>query len=154
MRKIDTELLEGLTHEAAALPRKRKNFNFHQPQDAAQRFLNAMEPGTYVRPHRHLDPDKCETTVVLRGKIGFIIFGDDGAVVDTFLAQTGGPVFGVDLAPADWHTLVVLEPGSVILECKPGPYVPATDKDFAAWAPQEGTPEAVTQVAAWEKLFH
>lgn len=153
MRKIDAELLKSISHEAAALPRRRKNYNFHQPQDAAQRFLNAMEPGTYVRPHRHLDQDKCETTVVLQGKIGFIIFADDGTVVDTFLAQAGGPVFGVDLTPADWHTLVVLEAGSVILECKPGPYVQATDKDFATWAPKEGESEAVAQVKAWERLF-
>jgi hypothetical protein len=41
-----------------------------------------------------------------------------------------------------WHALVALERGSVFFETKPGPYVPLTDKDFAPWAPEEGSEEA------------
>ena len=36
-----------------------------------------------------------------------------------------------------WHAIAFLEPGSAVFEIKPGPYQPATDKDFATWAPHE-----------------
>jgi hypothetical protein len=51
------------------------------------------------------------------------------------------------------HTLVALEPDSVMLEIKEGPYVPATDKDFLASFPVEGTPAAAELEATWRTLF-
>lgn len=48
-----------------------------------------------------------------------------------------------------WHTLAVLEPGTVLFELKPGPYLPLADKEFAAWAPAEGAPGT----EAWEAWF-
>ena len=51
---IDVELLDTVSAAAQTSPRGRKNHNFHTA-DAAQchRLLNAIEPGSYVAPHRH-----------------------------------------------------------------------------------------------------
>ncbi len=153
MRLIDQALIDSVSAAAALSPRKRKNFNFHQPDDALQRFLNGVEPGTYFCPHRHVRAGKTEILLVLRGLVGVMQFSDEGEVTAATLAKPGGSVYGVDLDPTDWHTLVVLEPGTVILECKAGPYEPGTAKDFAPWAPKEGTPAATALVKKWELLF-
>jgi hypothetical protein len=50
----------------------------------------------------------------------------------------------MDIPPGAWHSLVALE-DAVIYEVKGQPaggYVQAEDKDFAPWAPEEGSCEA------------
>ncbi len=62
MKIIDDQLMDGLAEEAKQSPRLRKNYNFHQSlQDKCHRFLNALEPGTFIPVHHH--PDKDETFV-------------------------------------------------------------------------------------------
>jgi hypothetical protein len=53
----------------------------------------------------------------------------------------------IDLAAGVWHTIIALEAGSIFFETKPGPYVAMVDKDFAPWAPAEGSSEATTYLA-------
>jgi hypothetical protein len=48
---------------------------------------------------------------------------------------------------------VALSPDAVIFELKQGPYQPASDKDFLAGFPLEGSPEAAVQEAQWRALF-
>jgi cupin fold WbuC family metalloprotein len=63
----------------ARAPRLRAHHNLHDsPEAPAHRMLVAMEPGSYVRPHRHLDPNKAETIIVLRGRLGVLVFDDEG----------------------------------------------------------------------------
>jgi cupin fold WbuC family metalloprotein len=140
---IDNALLDELCAEAAASPRRRKNRNFH-PRDEhpGHRLLNAMQPDSYIAPHRHLDPNKDETFVVLRGALGVMIFDEAGAVVQATRVGAGGAAIGVDIAHGTWHTAVALEPDTVFLEAKAGPYLPATEAERAPWAPAENTPQA------------
>lgn len=133
---INRFLLNEVIESARNSSRLRKNYNFHELEDRVQRMLNALEPDSYVRPHRHLTPPKPETFVVLKGKFGVMLFDDDGTVTDAFELGTDGKM-GVDIKPKVWHTVFSLESGSVFFEVKPGPYDPATDKDFAEWAPDE-----------------
>ncbi len=57
----------------------RKNYNFHRNEaDVSNRLLNAIEPGSYVVLHRHLDATKDETFVVLRGRFGLVLFDESG----------------------------------------------------------------------------
>ena len=105
-------------------------------------MLNAVQPGTYIQPHRHISPPKAESIVVLRGSIGFVIFEDDGRVREHFVASTGSDPFGIDLQPGVYHTFVALQQDTVLFEVKPGPYDGQTNKDFALWAPIEGSEEA------------
>ena len=57
--KINDDLINGVLKKAQSSSRKRTNYNFHKSYDAPlQRMLNAAEPGTYIRPHKHENPDK------------------------------------------------------------------------------------------------
>lgn len=124
-------------------PRGRIIQRLHTADDAPlHRMFNAMQPGTYLRPHRHMNPPKSEAFVMLAGAVRFVEFNDTGKIVNWFDMRAGGEVFGVDVEPGVWHGLIVLEPDSVIFEVKNGPYTKASDKDFAPWSPEEGTPEA------------
>jgi cupin fold WbuC family metalloprotein len=105
-------------------------------------MLNAGQPDTYVRPHRHLDPPKDEAWILLRGSLLFFTFDEAGRVDQQLVLRAGGPRFGVDLLAGVYHSFIILEPDTVIYEVKSGPFQVSTDKSFAPWAPSEGTPEA------------
>jgi len=150
---ITRSLLEALSGEARATPRLRKNRNFHAMDEPVHRLLNALEPGTYVRPHRHLDPDKAEAAIVVAGAIGVLLFDGEGAVLESRLLTPGGADVGVQMPAGVWHTFVAMEPGSVFFEAKAGPYAPPTPEETAAWSPAEGTPEAAELERRWHELF-
>jgi len=151
---IDDALLDHASRQAADSPRRRRNINFHAADaDACHRLLNAIEPGSYVPPHRHLDPAKDETFVVLRGAFGLVTFSDDGAVSGTAELRAGGPVLGATVPHGTFHTLLALEPGSVFLEAKAGPYLPLTESERAPWAPAEGDAGAPAYLAWLAGMF-
>jgi cupin fold WbuC family metalloprotein len=148
IRWIDTALLDEVSAEAKASPRLRKNRNFHVSEaQPGHRMLNAIEPGSYIMPHRHLDPDKGETMVVLRGALGVVIFDDAGEVVAAKKVSHGGTPVGMDIPVGTWHTVFALEPGTVFLEAKAGPYLPLTAEEKAPWAPAEGDAAAAAYLA-------
>ena len=142
----DVQLMTGdlfgrVLEQARSSPRRRMNFNFHSDDaENPSRLLNVMLRGTYIRPHRHLDPPKAESFVVLEGRIVFLIFDDAGQLTGRHVLGPGAAAVGIDIAPGVWHTAAVLTPHAVCFEVKPGPYVPAGDKAFAPWAPREGDP--------------
>lgn len=124
-------------------PRKRIIVPFHKTDsDKLHRMFNVLQPGTYIRPHCHVSDNKSECLIVLQGGICFITFTENGAILAQQNIYAGSDIFGVDLEPDTIHTFIVLEPDTVIFEVKPGPYVKANDKDFAAWSPEEGTESA------------
>jgi cupin fold WbuC family metalloprotein len=106
-------------------------------EDNPHRFLNVLLRGTYIRPHRHLDPPKPEAFLILEGEAGLLLFDDSGRVLESVRLGGGGAV-GIDLEAGAWHTIVALSDRVVCYEVKPGPYVQTSDKDFAPWAPVEG----------------
>lgn len=151
MQVIDEQLLDALSAAARLSPRLRMNHNLHAGYDEpCQRLLNAIEPGTYIRPHRHLSPPKPECFVAVRGRMALIIFREDGRPERVLHLVPGGPVLGIDLPPGVWHAILSLESGAVFFETKPGPYAPLGDKDFAPWAPPEGSPDAAAYLRELE----
>jgi cupin fold WbuC family metalloprotein len=151
---ITQDMLDEVAAEAAASPRRRKNRNFHGTnEDAAHRLLNALEPDSYVMPHRHLDPSKDETIVALRGRFGLVLFDEQGGVQTTAVLAADARDIGVDIPHGTFHTLVALAPGSVFFEAKAGPYVAITEAERATWAPAEGTPEARAYLERMRALF-
>ena len=122
MKLIDKQLLDDVSRQAQKSDRLRMNYNFHQSlDDKCHRFLNAVEPGTVVPIHKH--PTKDESFVILRGKVRVTTHNDDGTIIeDVVLSQESGN-YGVDIPKNVWHKLESLEPGSVIFECKEGPFV-------------------------------
>ncbi len=136
-------ILEETAQRAAASPRRRSNHNFHSgPADNPHRFFNVLLEGTYVRPHRHSDPPKSETFLILEGAAAIFFFDDDGNLTQRVDLSADGETFGIDLLPNTWHSLAALTPKVLCFEVKPGPWEPATDKEFATWAPAEGDPAA------------
>ncbi len=145
MTIIDDGLVTQKCADAAANYRHREIHYFHTGDaDTLHRMLNALQPGSYIRPHRHCAPDKGESIFILRGQLGVVLFGPDGSVADEDFvlldAQQG--VFGVDIRAEAWHTILALTPDTVIFEAKPGPYVRSTDKGWPDWAPTPDAPEA------------
>ena len=145
MKLLTQKLLDSVVAEAADSSRLRKNYNFHQLHEPVQRMLNVMQPGTYVRPHRHLRPENVngfEFFLVLQGQVGILTFDESGTICDRLLLSADGPTYGIELAEGVYHSLVSLAPDSVIFELKEGPYNAVTDKEFLQSFPAEGTPEA------------
>ena len=153
---VDTALLDRKSEDAAKSKRKREIHTFHlDNEDNLQRMLNAVQPGSYIRPHRHLEPPKAETIVILRGSLGYVPFDEQGNPVDRqfILLDAGRGAFAVDSRAGLWHTFFALEENTVLFEVKPGPYNPNTAKDFAHWAPEEDEAGAVKYLMAIEDRF-
>jgi cupin fold WbuC family metalloprotein len=111
---ISNALITDLTRQAAGSPRQRVNHNIHPTlDDPVQRFFNAMQPGTYVRPHRHTTPPHWEMFIILRGRLVILVFDDEGRVEERQELAAEGPVFGAEIEPGRWHALAVLEPAVV-----------------------------------------
>lgn len=153
---IDKKLLDEVSAQAKASPRQRMNYNFHQSlEDKCHRILtpstsvttrqstsklalrslfrrlNAVEPGTEVPIHRH--PTKDESFVILRGRVRSTTYNDDGSVIESVVLSQEDGVYGVDIPKNVWHKLESLEPGSVIFECKEGPFVPHEEEGILSF---------------------
>ena len=139
MKLFDQALLDELVMKAKASPRLRANHNVHEDlHEPVQRLFIAIEPGSYVRPHLHPEAEKWEFFLVLRGKLAVLLFDEKGVVLRREVLSATGPLRGFEIPPNTWHCVVALESGSVFFEVKQGPYIPMSDKGFAAWAPKEG----------------
>jgi cupin fold WbuC family metalloprotein len=142
MIKIDTILLDRVSSVAKSVPRTRMNHNFHRDnQDTLQRMLNAMEPFSYIQPHKHENPDKREVFLALRGRFIVIEFDEYGNISGNMLLDPLCGNYGAEIAERTYHTVIALDPDTVAYEIKDGPYIPIDDKNFAPWAPKEGYAE-------------
>ena len=118
--------------------------------DPVNRLLNALEPGTYLRPHRHLNPKKDEIFLLLRGRIAVFLFDNKGEITQTQILDPKEGVYGAEIKAGTWHGLLVLESGSVIYEIKEGPFAPLAPENFAPWSP---APEDTKGVAKYMELL-
>ena len=151
---IDDELFMRLNQEAESNSRRRSHHNFHPDhEDPVQRLCIALEPGTYVRPHRHAEAHKWEMMLILSGNIVLLLFDESGKITRRLELDEQGPVKGVELPPNTWHTLFPQNGMAVTLEIKQGPYTPLAADSFADWAPEEGSDEA-RNFLQWAKTAH
>ena len=126
---IDDKLLDEVTERAKASERLRMNYNLHDSMESkAQRLLNALEPGTLLPIHRHRHT--AETYIVLRGAIRVLFYDDDRMLTDEFMVNPLKGNYGTHIPAGQWHTLEVLESGTVIFEVKDGPYTPLGPEDI------------------------
>ena len=120
---LDTELLDKLSAQAKASPRLRMNYDLRNPSDdQSQRMLNALEPGTVMPIHRHRGSS--ETVTVLRGKVKWLYYDENGKVTDTFIVAPCSDLCGLSVPKGQWHSLECMESGTVILQAKDGAYAP------------------------------
>ncbi|HYG37105.1 MAG TPA: WbuC family cupin fold metalloprotein [Cytophagales bacterium] len=142
MIEINKELVDKVCEKANSSARLRMNHNFHEnASDTMHRMINALQTGTYIRPHKHENPDKNEAFILLRGTVLIVEFDPSGNIVyHTILSHATGN-YGVEIPPKTFHSLIPLEKDTVIYEVKDGPYDVKRDKIFASWSPEEGSPE-------------
>jgi cupin fold WbuC family metalloprotein len=147
MKIFGSDYLNGLSAQALGNPRKRQHRNIHLTyQDPCQRLFNAIEPGSYIRPHRHSTDPRDELLIAVRGSMALVTFNEFGGVNEVLrfgLNEQGEDwAIGAEVAASTWHTVIALEPGSVLLEVKAGPFDPDQPKDLAFWAPEEGSKDS------------
>lgn len=138
LKIISNTTLDELSRKAVDAPRRRMNLNHHDDlADPINRMLNAFEPGTYVQPHKHENPDKREVFLILRGSLVVVFFDDLGNANEFVMLNRETGNYAVEIPAGVWHTIIALEEGTVVYEVKDGPYFPMNDKNFALWAPKE-----------------
>lgn len=131
---FSADCLNQLTADAQSNPRKRQHCNIHGScADPCQSPFNAIEPSSYIRPHRHAADAKDELLIALRGSMALVTFDDLGMVTKAvrFGADTngGGLAAGGEVPANMWHTVIALEPGCDSLEVKGGPFDPNQPKE-------------------------
>ena len=154
LRKIDQALLTELIESSRHSPRRRDFYNLHASHDEpVQKLFIAMQQDSYIRPHRHMQKEKTELFMTIRGRFALLLFEDSGRVMQRVELTPQGEVFACEVRPGTWHTVVALEDDSVFFEAKQGPYIALSDKDFAPWSPAEQTPQ-VSAFLNWLSSCH
>lgn len=140
---IDQKLLDDLSAQAKANPRLRQSYDLRTEasnlsnspnhlnpshRDSSQRMLNALEPGTLMPIHRHRSTS--ETMVMVRGKLIERFYDDNGNITDEFVMEPRGQYAIVQIEAGRWHSLEVLEEGTIIFEAKDGAYAPLIEEDI------------------------
>ena len=92
-------------------------------------MLNAIEPGSPMPIHRHKYTS--ETVVCLRGRLVEEFYDDlERMCTDAIELTPGGPNVVVNVPAGQWHTVRAIESGTVLLECKDGPWEPLGPEDI------------------------
>ena len=127
--KITQDLMDQLTAQAKASSRLRMNMDLRNgPDGGSQRMLNALEPGTVMPIHRH--HGSSETVVILRGRIRWIFYDDQGRITESTELRSDGDIRMLNVEKDRWHSLECLESGSVLYESKDGPYHPLEEDEI------------------------
>ena len=117
---IDEKLLKQLFNQAIVNPHLRVNYDLrNSAEDASQRMLNALLPGTQVPIHRH--PNSSESVVVICGSVVEVYYDDNGQETERVPMCQVHASFGCQIPKNTWHSIEVYEP-SVIIEIKEGRY--------------------------------
>ena len=126
---IDQNLLDELTAQAKANPRLSQAYDLRTTSDdKSQRMLNALETGTIMPIHRHRNTS--ETMVMVRGKLIERFYDDNGNITDEFVMEPCGQYPMVQIESGQWHSLEILESGTVIFESKDGAYKALSEDDI------------------------
>lgn len=127
---ISQSILDALTAQAKASPRLRMHMDLrNSEEDQSQRILNAIEPGSPERIHRHRHTS--ETVVCLRGRVVEEFYDDQERMcTDAIELSPNGPNVAINVPMGQWHSIRALESGSVVLAVKDGPYEPLGEENI------------------------
>ncbi len=143
MKTINQSLITKLLDDAENSPRKRAHYNLHSKlDDPIQRLCVTAKFGTYIRPHKHME-DKWEMFVILKGSADFLTFDDNGIVTDRIELSIDNGSIVIEIPPKTVHTMVITSKEAVLMEIKPGPYIPHSSGNAIPWSPEENTQEAI-----------
>lgn len=126
---IDNSILDSLSAQAEENLRLRQGLDMRTTSDDnSQRLLNAMEPGTVMPIHRHCTTS--ETMVMVRGKLVEQFYDNEGNLTEEYIMEPMGEYPMIQVPAGQWHSLEVLESGTVIFEAKDGKYMPLGEEDI------------------------
>lgn len=132
---IDKHLLDELSARAKSSPRLRLNYDLrNSEEDTSQRMLNALEMGTVMPIHRH--HASSETVIVLRGKIQWVFYDDNGRETERVTLDANEEPRMLNVEMNRWHSLICLAPGSILFECKNGSYAPLASDEVMEMSKQ------------------
>ena len=125
--KIDQKILDELTAQAKASPRLRQAYDLRNtPEEDSQRMFNAIEPGTEIPIHRHLNSS--ETVLCVRGHFQELLYDEEGNLEQVIDMVPGGNFVNVEAGR--WHNLRSMESGTVLFEAKHGKWEPMKQEDI------------------------
>ena len=129
---ITQAILDQLTEQAKASLRLRMNYDLRNSEDdGSQRMLNAIEPGSPERIHRHQHTS--ETVVCIRGRVVEEFYDElERICTDSIVLTPNGPNVAINIPAGQWHSIRAVESGSVVLAVKDGKYEPLSDADILA----------------------
>ena len=129
---ITQAILDDLTRRAQDTPRLRMNLDLrNSAEDQSQRMLNAIEPGSPERIHRHRHTS--ETVVCIRGRVVEEFYDElERICTDSIELTPNGPNVAINVPAGQWHSIRAVESGSVVLSVKDGKYEPISDADILA----------------------
>ncbi|MDC2648978.1 WbuC family cupin fold metalloprotein [Bacteroides ovatus] len=126
---INKELLDSITEKAKVSERLRMNFNLHESLDSkVQRLFNALEQGTIVPIQRH--QETAESVILVRGKMRVNIHNSDKSIKESVILDPIQGNFGYHIPAGVWHSIEILESGTVMFEVKEGPCKPLSKEDI------------------------
>lgn len=127
--RITQALLDDLTEQAKASPRLRMNYDLrNSSDDVSQRMLNAIEPGTSLPIHRHRKTS--ETVVCIRGHMRELFYDEKGKLTEVIDLAPCSDCVALNIPIGQWHSVEVVESGTVILEMKDGAYELLRNEDI------------------------
>ena len=127
--RITQALLDDLTEQAKSSPRLRMNYDLrNSSDDVSQRMLNAIEPGTSLPIHRHRKTS--ETVVCIRGHMRELFYDEKGKLTEVIDLAPCSDCVALNIPIGQWHSVEVVESGTVILEMKDGAYEPLGNEDI------------------------
>lgn len=131
MKIIGKEIISQVHKQAGESPRLRMNYNIHESlEEDVHKLLNSLQPGTVMPIHRHLHPAKKETFVLLQGALEVRKYNDDKTIAEKYVMSLESGNIICEIMPEEWHSFEVLEPDTLILEIKKGPYVSFQEIDL------------------------
>lgn len=126
---FDQEILDKLSSQAKTNPRLRQSLDLRtSAKDNSQRMLNALEPGTIIPIHRHINTS--ETMVMVRGSLMEYLYDDKGNLTCELLMKPNSEHSIIQIEKGQWHSLKCLEEGTIIFEAKDGAYRPTAPGDI------------------------
>jgi cupin fold WbuC family metalloprotein len=138
IKLIDDVLINEVVQSAQNSARHRSLYNLHERnEEKVHRLIRVLEPESYIQPHKHENPYRMESFIILRGKLAVVIFADDGRISEHVVLEACKSSCGVEVPGTVWHTTIALEPDVTLFEVLQGPWDPKTHKKFPKWAPAE-----------------
>ncbi|MGM4932794.1 WbuC family cupin fold metalloprotein [Tardiphaga sp. 619_E2_N8_5] len=140
--------IETLRNAVVKTSKRRARINAHPgSDDNLHEMIIAIEPGSYIRPHKH--PGKSEAFHIIEGAVDIVVFDDAGEIdqIVSLAAKGGEAPFYYRMSKPHYHTLIIRSELLVVHEITNGPFRPEGTV-FATFAPEEGDLEAVNAFQA------